>query len=193
MVSVRDTVDVFVGEWARARPDLDVSATHILQRVSRIHLIQSASAARALERFGISLGEFEVMVALERAAPNRRLKPGELGDQLMLSSGAVTNRIDRLEAAGLAERHPDPEDRRATLVALTRSGRRLLKQALPVQLTEQAHLISALSPAQRRQLTALLRRLLSSAPFTQTGYGDQPPTAPPGPPPEATRGRASRR
>jgi DNA-binding MarR family transcriptional regulator len=88
---------------------------------------------------------------------------------MVLSSGATTNRIDRLEKAGLVERLPDPNDRRGTLVVLTEKGRRVVDEALVSHLANEEHLLSGLPASDRRQLTSLLRKLLVSAPFAQLG------------------------
>src|SRR5580700_7813777 len=113
-----DAIDRIVQQWNRERPDLDVSVTHVLQRITRLYLLQSASFAEVFNRYGLTFGEYEVLAALVRSGPPHRLKPGDLVGALVLSSGAVTNRIDRVEDAGLVERIPDPDDRRGTLVVL---------------------------------------------------------------------------
>jgi DNA-binding MarR family transcriptional regulator len=161
-----DAIDGLVEQWNRERPDLDVSPTHVLQRITRLYLLQSASFAEVFGRFDLTFGEYEVLAALTRSGPPYRLKPGELVGALVLSSGAVTNRIDRVEAARLVERLPDPADRRGTLVALTAKGRAVVDEALRAHLANEERLLSALSGADRVQLTALLRKLLASDAFT---------------------------
>src|SRR5258708_30430974 len=104
----QDAIDRLVGQWKRERPDLDVSPTHVLQRITRLYLLQSASFAEVFGRFGLSFGEYEVIAALFRSGPPYRLNPTGLAGALVLSSGAVTNRIDRVEAAGLPGRPPGP-------------------------------------------------------------------------------------
>jgi DNA-binding MarR family transcriptional regulator len=166
MVSMTaDAIDTIVQQWNQQRPDLDVSATHVLQRITRLYLLQSASFAEVFGRYGLSFGEYEVLAALVRSGPPYRMKPGDLVGALVLSSGAMTNRIDRVETAGLVERLPDPDDRRSTLVALTRKGRRVVDEAVQAHLANEERLLGVLSPAERRSLTALLRKLLLSAPF----------------------------
>jgi DNA-binding MarR family transcriptional regulator len=161
-----DAIDGLVEQWNRERPDVDVSPTHVLQRITRLYLLQSASFAEVFRRFGVTFGEYEVLAALTRSGPPYRLKPGELSGALILSSGAVTNRIDRVEAAGLVERLPDPTDRRGTLVALTARGREVVDEALRAHLANEERLLGALTGAERGQLTALLRKLLVSDAFT---------------------------
>jgi DNA-binding MarR family transcriptional regulator len=160
-----DAIDRIVQEWNRERPDLDVSPTHILQRITRIYLLQSATFAEVFGRWGISFGEYEVLAALVRSGPPYRLSPGRLAGAMVLSSGATTNRIDKLEEAGLVKRLPDPHDRRGILVALTARGRGVVDEALVAHLANEERLLSGLPPADRRQLTKLLRKLLTSEPF----------------------------
>jgi DNA-binding MarR family transcriptional regulator len=160
-----DAIDRIVHEWNRERPELDVSPTHVLQRITRLYLLQSASFAEVFGRFGVSFGEYEVLAALMRSGPPHRMKPSELVGALVLSSGAMTNRIDRVEAAGLVERLPDPGDRRGTLVALTEKGRQVVDEAVLAHLTNEERLLGALSAGEREQLAGLLRTLLTSEPF----------------------------
>jgi DNA-binding MarR family transcriptional regulator len=161
-----DAIDHLVAQWNRERPDLDVTPTHVLQRITRLYLLQSASFAEVFARFGMSFGEYEVLAALTRSGPPYRLKPGELVGALVLSSGAVTNRIDRVEAAGLVERLPDPDDRRGTLVALTAKGRAVVDKAVRAHLANEERLLGGLSRTDRAQLTRLLRKLLVSEVFS---------------------------
>lgn len=163
---IPDAIDRLVEQWNRERPDLDVSPTQVLQRITRLYLLQSASFAEVFGLFGMTFGEYEVLAALTRSGPPYRLKPGELVGALVLSSGAVTNRIDRVEAAGLVERLPDPDDRRGTLVALTAKGRAVVDEALRAHLDNEERLLGALSGTERAQLTRLLRKLLVSDAFT---------------------------
>jgi DNA-binding MarR family transcriptional regulator len=162
-----DAIDRIVHQWNRERPNLDVSVTHVLQRISRVYLLQSASFGAVFERHGITFGEFEVLAALLRSGPPYHMSPTRLGDAVVLSSGAMTNRIDRVEALGLVERRPDPSDRRGTLVALTREGRQTVDAAVLEHLANEERLLSALSPAERGTLARLLRKLLLSEPFAE--------------------------
>ena len=106
-----------------------------------------------------------MLAALVRSGAPHRLKPSELVTALVLSSGAMTNRIDRVEAAGLVERLPDPDDRRGTLVALTEKGEQVVDEAVVAHLANEERLLTELSAAERGQLTDLLRKLLVSEPF----------------------------
>ena len=160
-----DAIDRIVHQWNRERPQLDVSATHVLQRISRIFLLQATSFAAVFDRYGITFGEFELLAALLRSGPPYQMSPTRLVDAVVLSSGAMTNRIDRVEALGLVERLPDPGDRRGTLVALTRAGQQTVDAAVVEHLAIEEHLLGALSSAQRETLARLLRTLLLSDAF----------------------------
>ncbi|HEY0442763.1 MAG TPA: MarR family transcriptional regulator [Candidatus Limnocylindrales bacterium] len=162
-----DEIDRIVEEWNRERPDLDVSATHTLQRITRLSLLQAASFARAFAPYGVSFGEYLVLAALRRAGPPYRMNPTGLFNAIILSSGAMTNRLDRLEAMGLVEREPDPDDRRGRLVALTDRGRELADAAQLAHLENEERLLSGLDADEREQLAGLLRKLLLSPPFRE--------------------------
>jgi DNA-binding MarR family transcriptional regulator len=170
----KDAIDRIVDQWNRERPTLDVSVTHVLQRISRVYMLQTASFASVFDRFGITFGEFEVLAALLRSGPPHQMSPSELVGAVVLSSGAMTNRIDRVEALGLVERLPDPDDRRGTLVALTREGQRTVDAAVVAHLANEERLIGALSATERRTLAQLLRTLLLSEPFAALDSGRTP-------------------
>jgi DNA-binding MarR family transcriptional regulator len=162
-----DEIDRIVEQWNRERPELDVSPTHTLQRITRLSLLQGVSFARVFARYGISFGEYLVLAALRRAGPPYRMNPTRLFNSVILSSGAMTNRLDRLEEMGLVERQADPADRRGRLVALTDRGRDLVDIAVIDYLETEERLLGALDAGEREQLTALLRKLLTSAPFRE--------------------------
>jgi DNA-binding MarR family transcriptional regulator len=162
-----DEIDRIVAEWNRERPDLDVSPTHTLQRITRVSILQGVAFARVFAPHGISFGEYLVLAALYRAGPPYRMSPTRLFNAVILSSGAMTNRIDRLEADGLVERGPDPNDRRGRLVALTDRGRELVEASVTDHLENEERLLGALDAGEREQLAALLRKLLLSPPFQE--------------------------
>jgi DNA-binding MarR family transcriptional regulator len=165
-----DAIDRIVHQWNRERPQLDVSATHVLQRISRVFMLQAASFAAIFDRYGITFGEFEVLAALLRSAPPYQMSPTRLIEAVVLSSGAMTNRIDRVEALGLVERLPDPSDRRGTLVALTRLGRETVDAAVVDHQENEERLLGALSATERGAIARLLRRLLLSEPFAELDH-----------------------
>jgi DNA-binding MarR family transcriptional regulator len=182
-----DVIDRIVHEWNRQRPEVDVSATHVSQRITRLYLLQSASIASVLSRYGVTFGEYEVLATLVRSGPPNQLKPTDLGNAIVLSSGAMTNRIDRLEAAGLVERFPDPHDRRGTLVTLTEKGRQTTDEALLVHLANEERLLSGLTANEQKQLASLLRKLLVSESFAALDPAHPAETRP------TRAGRANRR
>jgi DNA-binding MarR family transcriptional regulator len=160
-----DEIDRIVEQWNRERPDLDASPTLTLQRITRLSLLQGVSFARIFAPYGISFGEYLVLAALRRAGPPYRMNPTSLFNAVILSSGAMTNRLDRLEAMGLVERQADPNDRRGRLVALTDRGRKLVDSAVVDHLGNEQVLLGALDAREREQLAGLLRKLLLSPPF----------------------------
>jgi DNA-binding MarR family transcriptional regulator len=164
-VFVMDEIDRIVAEWNEVRPDLDVSPTHTLQRITRLGLLQAASFARVFAPHGVSFGEYLVLAALRRAGPPYRMNPTKLFNSVILSSGAMTNRLDGLEEMGLVERLPDPTDRRGRLVGLTGKGRELVDSAVADHLENEERLLGALDADEREQLAGLLRKLLLSEPF----------------------------
>ena len=162
---MEDEIDRIVEQWGRVRPDLDVSPTHTLQRITRADVLQTQSFTEVFARHGITWGEYLVLAALRRAGQPYRMNPTTLFNAVVLSSGAMTNRLDRLEEMGLVRRRPDPEDRRGRLVELTPKGRALVDKAVVEHLTNEDRLLSGLSAAERTKLADLLRKLLLSEPF----------------------------
>jgi len=158
-----DEVDRLVQAWRRERPDLDVAPLEVLSRVSRLarHLDRARRAAFAAH--DLEPWEFDVLAALRRAGTPYQLSPGSLLTQTLVTSGTMTNRIDRLEEVGLVERLKDPNDRRGVLVRLTRDGRRRVDAALDDLLAHERRILGVLSATQRAQLSTLLRTL--SVPF----------------------------
>jgi DNA-binding MarR family transcriptional regulator len=156
-----DDVDRIIQAWQRERPDLDVTPLDILSRVSRLarHLDLARGAAfadHALEGWG-----FDVLSALRRAGAPYELSPGQLVAQTLVTSGTMTNRVDRLAARGLVSRRPDPSDRRGVKVQLTTAGRAVVDAALSDLLDRERVLLSQLPASERDHLAGLLRRLLS--------------------------------
>ncbi len=139
-----DEIDRIVSQWNEVLPELDVTPTHTLQRVTRVSLLQAASFARVFAPYGVSFGEYLVLAALRRAGPPHRMNPTALFNSVILSSGAMTNRLDRLEAMGLVERLPDPTDRRGRLVALTDRGLQLVDTSVIDHLENERRLLGAL-------------------------------------------------
>lgn len=159
--SLRDEVDRLAEAWQRERPDLDVSPMQVLSRVTRLarHLDRERSAAFAGS--GLESWEFDVLAALRRAGPGHRLSPGQLLKETMVTSGTMTNRVDRLAARGLVARDPHPDDRRAVLVRLTDQGRSAVDQAFAELMAAEQQILADLDPAHRSALTTALRELLA--------------------------------
>lgn len=162
---MEDEIDRIVAEWNRERPDLDVSPTHTLLRIERASLLLATSFAAVFGRYGLTWGEALVLGALRRAGPPYRMNPTALFNSIVLSSGAMTNRLDGLEEKGLVRRLPDPDDRRGRLVALTTKGRELFDRASVEHIANEERLLSGLTVSDRTKLANLLRKLLLSDPF----------------------------
>ena len=160
-----DEVDRIVEQWNASRPDLDVSATHVLQRITRLNILLEVAFGEVFARHGITWGEYLVLAALRRAGAPYQMNPTALYAAVILSSGGMTKRLDRLEAAGLIERLPDPNDRRGRLVRLTDKGHDLVDAAVVDHLANEERLLSPLAAEERDQLAALLRKLLTSEGF----------------------------
>ncbi|WP_182113246.1 MULTISPECIES: MarR family winged helix-turn-helix transcriptional regulator [unclassified Actinotalea] len=158
-----DEVDRIVAAWRRERPDLDVEPLRVLSRVSRLARHLDLARRTAFERHELELWEFDVLSALRRAGAPYQLSPGALVTQTLVTSGTMTNRIDRLEARGLVERLPVPADRRGVLVRLTPEGRVRVDTALEDLLRVERGLLGSLSAADQDALADLLRTVM--APF----------------------------
>lgn len=154
-----DGVDALVEAWRAAQPSLDARHLHVLGRVSRIEAAFRRRVDGLLAPFGLSWDMFDLVATLWRA-PGLAMRPGELSRWCLLSSGAMTKRIDRVVAAGLARREPDPSDRRAQLVRLTEAGRALAGRAVPLHFRGAREALSILSEQEERNFTDAARKLL---------------------------------
>jgi DNA-binding MarR family transcriptional regulator len=163
LAGMQDEVDRLVAAWSRERPDLDVSPLEVLSRVTRLARHLDRARASAFSRHDLEVWEFDVLTALRRAGPPYALSPGRLVTQTLVTSGTMTNRIDRLEQRGLVERRPDRSDRRSVQVQLTADGKDRVDAALTDLLAHEETLLGELTPRQRESLAALLRALV--APF----------------------------
>jgi DNA-binding MarR family transcriptional regulator len=154
-----DEVDRLVAAWRHERPDLDVSPLEVLSRVTRLARHLDRARRTAFAERGLETWEFDVLSALRRAGTPYQLSPGQLLTQTLVTSGTMTNRIDRLAAKGLVVRGPDPSDRRGVLVRLTDSGRELADAALTSLLKNERDLLAALPDRRLGELADLLREL----------------------------------
>lgn len=155
-----DRIDRARAQWAREEPGLDTSPMEVIGRILRAAHLADARIRLVLRRSGLDRGALDVLATLRRSGPPYRLTPTELYRELVLTSGAVTHRVDALARAGLVERVPDPGDRRSSLVALTARGAAVADDAMAAHMRCEAELAAALDEPDRRALAALLRDLL---------------------------------
>ena len=155
-----DPVDEILDQWQQQRPDLDVTPMSIIGRISRIERLIDEQMKAACLQFNLERWGFDVLATLRRSGAPYRLTPTQLFQSLLLTSGAMTNRIDRLEAAGLVERLQDPEDRRGVRVALTKSGLKLIDRAVAAHMKAEEAMLVSFSPGDRDKFATLLRTLL---------------------------------
>jgi DNA-binding MarR family transcriptional regulator len=156
-----DHVDRRLAEMHCSLPDLDMDVEGIVERVQGIERRLRLTMEQTLDDHGLSYGEWKTLCTL-RNTPERVSTPGELAASLELSSGAMTNRIDRLETSGLVRRLPDPADRRGVKVELTEAGDAAWVESTNAQAIKEALIASALSKSEQHRLNALLRKLLLS-------------------------------
>ncbi|MDM4762814.1 MarR family transcriptional regulator [Galbitalea sp. SE-J8] len=155
----RDEVDRIVAAWARERPDVDPAPLQVLSRVSRLARHLDRARRSAFETAHLESWEFDVLSALRRAGAPYQLSPKALLTQTLVSSGTMTNRIDRLVERALVERRSDPRDGRGVLVVMTDAGRDRVDHAITLLLRDESALLDALSPAEQERLAGLLRKL----------------------------------
>lgn len=156
----RDEVDEIVEAWRRERDDLELAPVEVFSRISRLERLLDRARKDAFSDHDVEPWEFDVLAALRRAGAPYQLTPGQLLTQTMVTSGTMTNRVDRLEERGLVERQPSPDDRRAVLVGLTTKGRRTVDAAFEALLDRERELLAELSAGDRKQLAALLKALM---------------------------------
>jgi DNA-binding MarR family transcriptional regulator len=186
----RDRVDYLIEQWARERPDLDMSPMGIIARMSRLSRYLERAIGEVLAGNGLNESQFAVLAALRRAGSPHTLSPTQLYSSLLISSGAMTNRLERLRALGYVTRIPEPSDRRSLLVALTPKGLEIVDRAVEAHAANEQRMLSSLNRRERDQLAALLRKMLipfESADSSRVegtgsvaqvgGNGEGPPTA----------------
>jgi DNA-binding MarR family transcriptional regulator len=154
-----DAIDRFLETALRIFPSLDPETEAAVDRMVKLTKHLDRVTERTVGRFGLNTGEFKVLLKLVQV-PDQRLTAGALSEMLSLSTGAMTNRLDRLEEAGFAIRERDPNDRRTVVVTLTPQGREVLDKAVGAQADEERHLLSALKPDELHRMNALLRKLM---------------------------------
>ncbi len=155
-----DEVDHLVEAWRRERPDLDVAPMQVLSRVTRLARHLDLARRQAFAEHGLETWEFDVLSALRRSGEPYSLSPGRLLRETMVTSGTMTNRVDRLATKGLVERLRDQADRRGVLVRLTADGRSRVDAALAGLLAHERLLLAELSAADQAALASLLRSVV---------------------------------
>jgi len=157
---MHDSVDVLVEDWRGKRPDLDFEPLHVISRLGRLRTYIDAELARVFDAYGLGAATFGVLVTLARLEEEGDVSQRRLMDELNLTSGTISVRMDRLVAEGLVRREPDPEDRRNVRITLTAEGRELFERAAPAHLANERRLLAPLTPDEEGQLASLLRKLL---------------------------------
>ena len=155
-----DRVDKILAQWNRERPDLDVQPMGLIGRVSRLSMILRTEMEKTWAEFGLNPPSFDVLATLRRSGPPYRLSPGDLIASTMVTSGTMTNRIDKLVAAGLVERTPNPEDGRGFLIGLSAEGFALIDRAVGAHVAKQEKLVEALTAEELDRLDDALRTFL---------------------------------
>lgn len=158
-----DDVDRIVAQWAREWPELETEAMAVFGRIYRLARVVGDTQERVYGTLGINRGEFDVLAALRRSGEPFQLSPKTLSASLMLTTGGMTGRLDRLERAGLITRSPTPGDRRGLTITLTGPGLEIIDRAVTIGLQAQREVLEQLPEAHRRQLIVLLRDLLAAA------------------------------
>ncbi|MFL4490756.1 MarR family winged helix-turn-helix transcriptional regulator [Streptomyces sp. VTCC 41912] len=156
-----DHISRIQAEWARERPDLDVRPQGVIGRLHRLGTLLTDRLCLVYRRYGLSEGEFDVLAALRRAGAPYERAPGELAAHTMVTTGAMTKRIDRLERDGLVTRRRSTADGRGRVVALTDAGRDLFDRAFTDHMHNERTLLDALTPEEAAHLEALLTTWLS--------------------------------
>ena len=156
----RDPFDNAREEWTRERPDLDPSGVEVIWRISFLHKYLKRLAGQQLGKYNLPIWSFDVLAALRRSGAPFQLTPTALCESAQLSSGAMTNRLDRMQEAGMVERLPDPGDRRGVLIRLTPRGKNLVDEAAKERFDKANEAIASLTREELETLAALLRKLV---------------------------------
>ncbi len=159
----RDHVDQIVAQWHRERPDLDVSGMEVIGRLGRLQKSIQQRLDAVFKAHDLQGWEFDVLATLLRSGSPHSLTPGDLMESTMITSGAMTNRVDRLQQRGFVARSKGPTDGRQVFVTLTPRGKDVVDAALTDHAANELEIVSALSDAQQRQLIKLIRLLQDDA------------------------------
>ncbi|ROQ68656.1 DNA-binding MarR family transcriptional regulator [Streptomyces sp. 840.1] len=161
MNDYEDHVARIQAEWARERPDVDVSPQGVIGRLHRLAGLLTEQLCLVYRRYGLNEGEFDVLAALRRAGDPFERAPGELAAFTMVTTGAMTKRIDRLERDGLVTRRRSAEDGRGRVVALTPAGRELIDRAFADHMSNERRMLDELDPDEAARLETLLTAWLA--------------------------------
>lgn len=156
----QDKIDTILTQWEHESPQLDLSSLAVVGRILQLARLLEKQRESVLADFDLTLWSFDMLATLRRQGAPYQLKPTELYGLLMLSSGAMTNRIDRLEKSGLVTRLRDPNDRRSVTVQLTNKGIEKVDAVMPVLFEQENQLLADLSKSETKTLITLLRRFL---------------------------------
>jgi DNA-binding MarR family transcriptional regulator len=157
-----DAVDHAIAQWAQERPTLDVSALEVFGRLHRTYLRYQSSMSTLFAQYDLNTASFDVLAALRRSGPPFRMTSTDLARTMLVTTGGVTLRVDRLEKSGLVERQRDADDRRVVYVCLTTTGLRVIDDAATAHFQNELVLLDGLNETDQRQLARLLRALESS-------------------------------
>jgi DNA-binding MarR family transcriptional regulator len=156
----RDAVDRIIAQWGRERPELDTGPMAVVGRLHRLAALLEAELRNFFAEAGLGNGDFDVLATLRRSGEPFRLSPGRLAASTMVTAGAISKRLDRLEERGLVRRRVSKLDGRGRDVELTARGRSLTDDLVARHWANEDRLISALDTDERAQLVGLLRKLL---------------------------------
>lgn len=154
-----DQVDRIVSQWERERPDLDVSPVEIFGRIARVDMLLGKFVNDFLTQHNLTLGLFDVLTALRRSGHPYKLKPSDLADMTMLTSGGITGRLDQLEELGLVERASDKQDRRVMFAQLTQEGLSVIDTVIEGHFNREAEVLEDINESDRVELARLLKTL----------------------------------
>jgi DNA-binding MarR family transcriptional regulator len=156
-----DRIERIVGQWAAVRPDIDLDTMALVARVTRTAQLMDKKIDELSAAYGAHRSEGDVLFTLRRAGPPYRLSPSRLAESLLVTSGTMTNRLDRLEGRGLVRRIPNPNDRRSLDVELTELGLRIADQAVTTHIANEQAMLTPLTARDREELTRITRKLIA--------------------------------